>query len=230
MKRMTVIYDIETTGLSYVKDRIIQLAGYHVQKKECFNEYINPKMHINSKAAEIHKITEDFLKDKPDADTVLGKFLDFCGENCYLVAHNNDSFDKLFLVSELKRNGYEVPKFRYIDTLKLARLRYPGLESHKLDILRNLCNLSTENSHDALKDTQDLYHVYCNLRSNSTDEEIYQELKNNTLTKIPFGKFKGKEIKDVPIPYVQWLRSTGFFENIQNLELKKAFKNNGFEV
>ena len=227
MSRLTIIYDIETTGLSYLKDRIIQLAAYCVQRNEYFNEYINPKIEINPRASEIHKISNDFVKDKPEADEVLSKFLDFCGENCYLIAHNNNGFDKLFLVSELKRNGYEVPNFKYIDTLQLARCRYPDLKSHTLDILRDICKLSKENSHDAKKDTQDLYEVYCHLKGDKTDEEIYKELKINSIEKMPFGKHKGTLIKDVPRDYVQWLRSNGFFEKLENLELKKAFQRNG---
>ena len=230
MNRLTIIYDIETTGLSYAKDRIIQLAGYCVQRNEYFNEYINPKILIHPKASEVHKITNEFLQDKPEVKTVLGKFLEFCGENSFLVAHNNNGFDKLFLVSELKRNDFQVPKFKYIDTLALARRRYPALDSHTLDVLRDLCQLSKENSHDAKKDTQDLYKVYCHLKEDKTDDEIYQELKSITIEKMPFGKHKGELIKNVPNDYVQWLRSNGFFDKLTNLELKKAFKKKGFEV
>ena len=230
MNRLTIIYDIETTGLSYAKDRIIQLAGYCVQRNEYFNEYINPQMQIHPRAMEVHKITNEFLKDKPDTKTILGKFLDFCGDNSYLIAHNNNGFDKLFLVSELKRNGLEVPKFKYIDTLQLARRRYPALESHTLDVLRDICQLSKENSHDAKKDTQDLFEVYCKLKDEKTDDEIYQELKSNTIEKMPFGKHKGTLIQNVPNDYIKWLRSTGFFDKLNNLELKKAFQKHSFEV
>ena len=133
-----IVYDIETSGLSYNKNRIIQIAGYNVNTEEYFNEYINPgpKHKISEEVTNINNITNEMLLDKENAKVILSKFIDFCGENCYLIAHNNNGFDRLFLVSELKRNDLPKQKWKYLDTLLLARKELPELNSHTLDKLR----------------------------------------------------------------------------------------------
>ena len=230
----TIVYDIETTGLYYDKNRIIQIAGYNVNTEEYFNEYINPgpKHPISEEVTNINNITNEILLDKENAKVILSKFIEFCGEKCYLIAHNNNGFDRLFLLSELKRNKFPKQKWKYLDTLTLARKELPELNSHTLDKLRDYyqININKENTHNALVDTKDLYEIYMKLTNNKPIETVYKECKEYIIEIMPFGKHKGKQIKEIPEDYVMWLKSTHFFKDLKNMELKKTFQHYDFNV
>ena len=102
-----VLLDTETTGLSSVKDKIIEIACIeiddHIPTGEKFHVFLNPEMEISQGAYETHGITREFLNDKPKFKDIAKEFQEFINEK-KLIIHNAD-FDLAFLNKELKEAG-----------------------------------------------------------------------------------------------------------------------------
>ncbi len=163
-----IVLDTETTGLDAKTERIIEIGCVelhnYVPTGREFHRYINPQKEIDAGAVAVHGLTNDFLADKPPFADIVDAFLTFIGE-APLVAHNA-GFDMGFINAELTRLGRAVlPDDRAIDTLVLARQRYPGAQA-SLDALcrRFEIDLSERNLHGALLDSQLLAAVYLELR------------------------------------------------------------------
>ena len=162
-----IVLDTETTGLS-IKDghRIIEIAACemkdYVLTGEKIHIYINPEREIDKVASSVHGITNDDLIDKPKFIDIYEKFLEFVS-NDRLIIHNAE-FDMSFLNNELKICGVNPLKNETLDTLKLARIKYPN-SLVNLDSLCRRFNISIENRnyHGALIDTLLLSEVYVEL-------------------------------------------------------------------
>jgi len=127
-----VSIDVETTGLSPEKDKIVQLSAIRFVEfapVEVFNTYINPGIHISEKATEINGITDDMIVNAPKFENILPSFMEFVG-NSTIIGYNFD-FDIKFL----RKSGYdnEIRKDRhYFDVCKISRDIDKDLSSHKL--------------------------------------------------------------------------------------------------
>ena len=162
-----VILDTETTGLSFNSDRIIEIACVELKNqiptKNVFHVFINPEMDISEGAYQTHGITREFLRDKPTFKDVAKDFLAFIKES-QLVIHNED-FDLAFLNKELQNiNLPAIPKEKVVDTLFLARQKFPGSQA-SLDALckRFKIDISAREKHSALLDCNLLTQVYIEL-------------------------------------------------------------------
>ena len=147
-----VIFDIETTGLSPLKDEIIEIGAVKVEKGLITSQYrsfINPGFSIPYRISNLTGITDEMVKDAPNIGEVLGKFLDFCG-NSVLVAHNA-KFDTGFLKSAGKKVNIKI-KNPILDTLALSRLALPNLKRHRLNNIVKHFGINLENHHRALDD------------------------------------------------------------------------------
>ena len=163
-----ICLDTETTGFDPLKgDRIVEIAcveleNYMPTGRE-YHQYINPERDMPEGAYKVHGLSTDFLKDYPVFSKVAQNFVDFVGD-IPLVIHNA-KFDMKFLNFELIRCGYkELPMSRSIDTLEIARRKFPGSPA-TLDALCRRFNISltSRNLHGALIDTHLLAEVYLNL-------------------------------------------------------------------
>ena len=164
-----IILDIETTGLEF-KDghRIIEIGCIELNKKEVgsnFHVYINPIKTLSEDNIKIHGITNEYLTDKPIFEDIADSFLEFI-QDSYIVAHNA-SFDIGFLNFELERlSKPPILKERVIDTIKIARQRFPG-QQVSLDALIKKLKINTlinRDQHGALKDAKILTDVYLELQ------------------------------------------------------------------
>lgn len=136
-----IVFDTETTGLSAEKNRIIQISAIKFQitnegkLKEIarLDEYINPETPIVKKITEITGITNEFIKDKPNEETVFPKVFKFFGTNPSLVAYNS-SFDLRFLRAMYIRNNKPLKVRHDVDVLKIARelINKEDIDNHKL--------------------------------------------------------------------------------------------------
>ena len=132
-----IVLDTETTGLS-VKDghRIVEIGCIEldnlVPTKNKFHCYLNPERKVSEKALEVHGYSDEFLSDKKKFKDIANEFLDFIKDK-KLIIHNAD-FDLSHLNNELKIIGKEILKNNIIDTLILARDKFPG-SSTSLDAL-----------------------------------------------------------------------------------------------
>ena len=162
-----IILDTETTGLS-VKDghRLVEIGCIELENliptKNKFHCYLNPERKVSEKALEVHGYTDEFLSSKKKFKEVVQEFLDFISGK-RLIIHNAE-FDLSHLNNELKIIGKETLKNEIVDTLQLARDKYPG-SSLSLDALckRYKIDNSKRVQHTALIDCDLLSKVYVNL-------------------------------------------------------------------
>ena len=162
-----ILLDTETTGLSSVKDKIIEIACIeiddHIPTGEKFHVFLNPEMEISQGAYETHGITREFLNDKPKFKDIAKELQEFINEK-KLVIHNAD-FDLSFLNKELKEAGLPlIPNTNVVDTLNVAREKFPGAQN-SLDALckRFKIDNSRRQKHSALLDCELLAKVYIEL-------------------------------------------------------------------
>tara|TARA_Y100000741_G_scaffold338816_1_gene299174 strand:+ start:1306 stop:1968 length:663 start_codon:yes stop_codon:yes gene_type:complete len=162
-----IILDTETTGLS-VKDghRIVEIGCLEFENliptQNKFHCYLNPERKVSEKALEVHGYTDEFLSNKKKFNEVVDEFLNFI-KNKRLIIHNAE-FDLSHLNNELKILGKDIIKNEVIDTLTLARDKFPG-SSISLDALckRYRIDNSKRTQHTALVDCDLLGKVYINL-------------------------------------------------------------------
>lgn len=217
-----IFYDTETTGLFSTKDKIIELAAYDAQNNQIFETLINPQMPISQESIEICKITNEMVADAPTFETAGPDFLKFLGQNFVLIAHNNDAFDLPFLKEEFKRIKVEIPEWTTIDSLKWARKYRPDLPRHALQYLREIYNIEENQAHRALNDVMILKEVFFKMTDNLPLETVIELLKaKDKENRMPFGKHKGKLLKEVPKSYIAWMGENGVFDKPENGALKE---------
>lgn len=164
----SVLFDTETTGLDPLTgDRVIEVACLELMRDlptgRTFHRFIDPERDIDPDASRVHGLTRADLRGKPRFAEVADELLAFIGEDP-LVAHNAP-FDFGFLDAELARlRRPALDRGRMVDTLALAKARFPGLPN-SLDALcrRFGIDLSERTSHNALLDCRLLAQVYVEL-------------------------------------------------------------------
>lgn len=227
MAKRPIYYDTETTGLSSKNDRIIEIAAFDPQQNRTFEKLINPMQPISDESIAICNITNEMVKDAPTFDIVGKEFIEFCSSDVVLIAHNNDSFDKPFLDAEFRRANLEMPTWPFIDSLKWARKYRPDLPKHALQYLRQIYNIEENQAHRALNDVAILQQVFEKMVDDLSVETIIELLnkpKNQNLEYMPFGKYQGKKLAQVPPSYVAWLEKSSAFEKQENQALKKTLE------
>ncbi|MFV0336353.1 MAG: DNA polymerase III subunit epsilon [Tropicimonas sp.] len=163
-----IVMDTETTGLNpFDGHRLVEIGGVeldnHVPTGRTYHQYINPRRDMPKEAFDIHGLSAEFLSDKPLFESIAREFLDFIGD-AKLVIHNA-SFDMKFLNAELEWAGLPLlPLDRALDTLAMARKRFPGSPS-SLDALCRRFGIdnSSRTLHGALLDSEILADVYLEL-------------------------------------------------------------------
>ncbi len=164
-----IALDTETTGLDPKSGhRIVEIGCVelhrHMATGEFFHQYLNPERDMPDEAYRIHGLSDAFLGGKPLFADIVDKFLEFIGDDP-LVIHNAQ-FDIGFINAELQRlHRQTLPISRAVDTVGLARRRFPGAQV-SLDALcrRFEIDLSARTKHGALLDSELLAEVYLELR------------------------------------------------------------------
>ena len=156
LKKDLVFFDIESTGLNVIRDRIVQIAlikytpGNETPKELEF--LINPGIPISEEAMAIHGITPEILKNKPTFEQVAKTIYEFIGD-ADLAGYNSDKFDVPMLMQELDRCGYDlnIESRNLIDVQKI----FYRMEPRTLKAaLKHYCNRDLEDAHDALSDVR----------------------------------------------------------------------------
>ena len=136
-----IVFDIETTGLSPVNDRIIEIGGVKVENgriTDRFSEFVNPERTIPIRVEQITSINDSMVMDADPIDKVLPRFLEFCG-GAPMVAHNV-TFDISFIEENCERLGCG-HDFTTVDTVTLARLLLPNLSRFRQDQVAKALNV-----------------------------------------------------------------------------------------
>lgn len=223
-----IFYDTETTGVRPDKDRVIEIAAFDPVLNRTFEKLINPGMPIPSEATAIHHITNEMVQDAPSFAQIGVEFSQFCEGETVLIAHNNDTFDMLFLRNEYARHELALPEWKYLDSLKWARRYRPDLPRHSLQFLREVYQIAANNAHRALDDVIVLHQVFSYMVDDLLMEDIMRLMnKPRDIQHMPFGKYQGKPLKEVPGDYVTWMASSGAFDKAENHELKQSFQKLG---
>ena len=188
---LEVILDTETTGLSTAeKHRIVEIGCVEMNEQiptnNIFHTYLNPNRSVSEEAYKVHGYSDEFLSSKKSFENISEEFLSFI-KNKKIIIHNA-GFDLSFLNYELRLiKKKEIDKSNVIDTLELARQKYPGSQN-SLDALCKRFNIdnSKREKHDALMDCHLLKEVYINLldqkepKLNLQNAEIFiSELSND---------------------------------------------------
>lgn len=139
------IFDLETTGMSPVRDRIVEIAAIRVDldgTQERFSSLVHPGISISPRISRIHGITDEMVRDAPNFSQVGIQFTDFA-RGSTLVAHNA-RFDLGFLQESLARHALELWKGKTMDSIPLIKKAYAGLPSYSLQNLRRQFGLGDE--------------------------------------------------------------------------------------
>ena len=192
---LEVILDTETTGLSIIeKHRIVEIGCIELENQiptnKIFHEYLNPQRSVSEDAYKVHGYSDNFLSDKKTFSEIAESFLKFIKDKKIII--HNAAFDLSFLNYEFRLiNQKEIDKNNIIDTLEIARLKYPGAQN-SLDALCKRFNIdnSKREKHNALIDCQLLKEVYINLvdqkepKLNLVNAEIFDlKFKDNLIKK-----------------------------------------------
>tara|TARA_B100001063_G_scaffold245235_1_gene280303 strand:- start:1682 stop:2344 length:663 start_codon:yes stop_codon:yes gene_type:complete len=183
-----VVLDTETTGLSVIEGhRIVEIGCVELDNliptQNKFHCYLNPERKVSQRALEVHGYTDQFLSDKKKFIDIVNEFLNFI-QNKKLIIHNAE-FDISHLNNELKLLGKKKLNNEVIDTLSLARNKFPGSQI-SLDALckRYRIDNSKRKQHTALIDCDLLAKVYINLIDQKeptlnfkSDETMSDEIK-----------------------------------------------------
>ena len=184
-----VILDTETTGLSIKDDhRIIEIACIETKNliptKNVFYKLLNPEREVSKDAIEIHGYTNSKLDNEPKFKDIAKELIEFISGKKLII--HNAPFDIGFLNHELKKINMKIidGKKNIVDTLELARTKYPG-SSNSLD---NLCkkfniDLSERTKHNALLDCELLRKVYINLIGEKEPTLVFNETNTSDFVK-----------------------------------------------
>ena len=181
-----IYFDFETTGLNPYHDEIIEYSfiqeeaeRYDLNDEDSYKnntfitDLVNPKKKFEKKITDITGIHPDELEEKTDIKTHILNIMNFINydmnsKTIYLVAHNCDSFDKLFLLEAIKKynisenKNLEYKHIHFIDSLNLCKKLLPNIKSHSLKNITKHFNINP-GTHRAMSDTVALRDVYHHL-------------------------------------------------------------------
>tara|TARA_B100000029_G_C17457587_1_gene917304 strand:- start:81 stop:749 length:669 start_codon:yes stop_codon:yes gene_type:complete len=191
-----VVLDTETTGLS-VKDghRIVEIGCIELKDliptKNKFHCYLNPERKVSEEAFKVHGYSDEFLSNQKKFSEVVDDFLKFI-EGKKLVIHNAE-FDISHLNNELKLIGKKKIETEIVDTLQIARDKFPG-SGTSLDALCKKYNIdnSRREKHNAVIDCELLSKVYINLldqKEPTFELKVDKDFNNESSIKSEFKYF-----------------------------------------
>lgn len=240
LKNPLVFFDLETTGINIVTDRIIEISYVKVHpngKEESKTRRINPEMHIPEESTAIHGITDEDVKDCPTFKAIA-KSLAAQIEGCDLAGYNSNRFDIPLLAEEFLRAGVDIDlsKRKFVDVQTI----FHKMEQRTLAAAYKFyCNKNLENAHTAEADTVATYEIlqaqldrYADLKNdinflsefscftNNVDfagRMVYNDKKQEVFN---FGKYRGKLVSDVlrtDPGYYSWIMQGDFPLNTKKM-------------
>lgn len=187
-KSCFIAVDTETTGLSAVDDRMIEISAVrfcNFAPDAVFTTLIKADRKISESAARVNHITEDDLKNAPSEKDAMTAFFDFVGADARdgkvcLVAHNAP-FDKGFINAAIARNGLNA-NFRFEDTAPLSRQLLPDLGNYKLATVAEKLNIQQTQAHRAADDALVCGEIFAALLSAEEDAQTKAQAAKEPLS------------------------------------------------
>ena len=183
-----VVFDIETTGFSPIKNKIIEIGAVKVRNGEIlerFSEFINPEVPIPYRITKLTSITDDMVIDAPTREVIIPRFVEFC-KDAVLVGHNV-GFDISFINQNCKELGIDAD-YTTVDTLWLSRYFFPLQAKHTLDAVAKTLGVVLEHHHRAVDDAE------CTALIFNKFVPMLKEQKAETLTDV---NILGKPTKEM---------------------------------
>lgn len=177
-----IAFDLETTGLSPLVDKVIEIGAVKVLpsgQTEVFQEFIDPKIEIPQNTIDIHHITDDMVSGSPTVDIILESFIDFCGE-LPLVAHNVQ-FDAGFLAYNIQMNSLSTKRTPLYCSFKLAKAVLKNAANYKLATLAEYVGHKIENHHRAVDDAIASLFIFLHSLNEVSDQNRKAILSNQAL-------------------------------------------------
>lgn len=234
LERPIIVFDLETTGVDVVKDRIVQIGIRKIMPdgtERTKSVLVNPTMLIPPGAMAVHKITDEMVATAPTFKQIAVSMYEYFN-GCDLMGFNSDRFDIPLLSEEFNRCGITFPGVgvKFVDIYKLEK----KINSHKLtETYKRYTGKELEGAHDALNDvngTWDVFKAQVEKYDLPTDIEgitsIYSDgndifdlagkmyIKDGTVN-WSFGKNKDKPVTD-DMGYTNWFLSKDFPTDSKN--------------
>ena len=255
LDRPLAFFDLETTGTTIGKDRIIEISVLKVHpdgSRESYSTRINPGVPIPEIITNLTGISDADVKDMPGLQDVAARINDFMA-GCDLAGYNSNKFDVPFLVDEFFRVGhtFDMTGRRLIDVQNIFHKMEPRTLSAAY---RFYCNKELTNAHTADADTEATYEIfkaqlerYPEVGEKTVDELHKFTNLHNTVDLagrlvyndqgrviVNFGKYKGKLIEDVyktDSSYFNWVMNGDFSQDTKNhfKKLREEIEKSGFE-
>jgi DNA polymerase-3 subunit epsilon len=233
LKKSIVFFDLETTGIDVVNDRIVEISLLKIfpdGKEESKTMRINPEMPIPPQSTAIHGISDDDIKDEPTFNSVAKEVAKFI-EGSDLGGYNSNKFDIPLLAEEFLRVGVDIDlkKSRFID----VQVIFHKMEQRTLSAAYKFyCQKSLENAHSAEADTRATYEIlksqldrYEDLNNDMDEISTFSShnrnvdfagrivLNDKDQEVFNFGKYKGQAVESVLAKdqgYFSWMLNSNF--------------------
>lgn len=251
LQKPLVFFDLETTGVSSLHDRIVEISYIKIYpngNEESKTLRINPERHIPEQSSAIHGIYDDDVKDCPTFKQVA-KELAGVFTGCDLAGFNSNHFDVPMLVEEMLRAGvdFDITKCRLIDVQNI----YHKLEQRTLSAAyRFYCNKNLDDAHSALADTRATYEVLKAQLDKYPDKlqndvqflSTFSKMNDNIdcagriiyndkhIPVFNFGKYKGQSVEEILARdpgYYGWMMQGDFPQNTKQVLTKLRLKATG---
>jgi DNA polymerase-3 subunit epsilon len=241
LRNPIIIFDLETTGLNLATDRIVEISTIKVYpngNEEIKTRRINPGIPIPAEATDIHKITDEDVKDCPTF-AQIAKSLAVYMKDCDLVGYNLFKFDIPLLAEEFLRVGMDID-FRKIKIIDVQNIFHKMEQRTLVAAYKFYCHKTLDQAHNAEADTRATYEIL------QSQLDCYSELQNdikflaefsigtqnfdyanrivadkNNEPIFNFGKYKGRKVKEIfaiEPSYYFWIMNGEF-----TLDTKKVF-------
>lgn len=244
LKRPIIFFDVESTGLDILNDRIIELSYIKVLpngKEEEYTYRINPGMPIPAESSAIHHITDEDVANKPTFKQVAKKIAE-AFEGCDIAGFNSNKFDVPILMEEFARAGvdYDFHKRRYVD---VQTIFHKFEQRNLIAAYKFYCGKDLDNAHSANADTRATLEVlkgqldmYAGKLENDIEKLAEFSTYNNNVDFagriifndkkqeiFNFGKYKGRLVEDIfrkDPAYYQWILEGSFAADIKKIVTK----------
>lgn len=162
----TIWFDFETTGLNPYHEKIIEISARD-NRGVIFDTLLKIDSSLSSEITKITGITDELLEaqGKPYNETIINfyKYIieDNTNDRIFMIAHNGDAFDRIFLRTQLKKLDLQLPsKVNFIDSIFVSKLLYPRMYSHSMLSLGKYFSVVNESAHRAAGDVNALYKLW----------------------------------------------------------------------
>ena len=172
-----IVLDLETTGLDPVGCEIIEIGAIRCvggEELDRFESLIRPSVSLPSIITQITGLRDSDFLDAPSIEAVLPEFLRYVGDSI-LIGHNVN-FDVNFLYEKTLEHTGVLFTNSFVDTLRLSRILYPGVKSHKLSDMGRICHIPNCNAHRAMADVEQTWKLYEHMKHRVLAEDLDLDL------------------------------------------------------